>query len=308
MAKRIVIVGSVNMDMVVSSPKVPVLGETILGSDFMMVPGGKGANQSVAAARLGADVTFIGCVGNDLFGQDLREHLSANHVNVEHVAEAEGIPTGVAVITVKDGDNFIIVAPGANSELSPIRMEELEETIADASILIIQLEIPFDTVRKAVEIANKHRVKVLLNPAPARELDDPFLSAIDILTPNEHECELITGISVKGVEDAKKVVAHLNQKGVKQVVVTLGSKGAVYNSGGEILHQPAPSVSAIDTTAAGDSFTAAVAYALMDGKSIDAAVEFGCAVGALTVTKKGAQSSLPHRQEVTAFMNRSRSD
>lgn len=298
----IIVIGSLNMDLVVKTPKIPQIGETILGSGFMTSPGGKGANQAVAAAKLGVNVVMAGCVGDDIFGENLMQNLSANHVNHENVKVIAGSPTGIAMIVVKDGDNFIIVDPGANSELSPSIVEDLENVIKGCNILIVQLEIPLNTIEKAIEIAKKHGVKVLLNPAPARKLSDDLLAKVDILTPNETECEIITGIRIKTIGDAGEAVAYLNNKGIPQVIVTLGSKGVIYNSGKNIIHKCVPKVKVVDTTGAGDSFTGAVAAALSQGKDIDSAVDFGNIVGTLTVMKNGAQASLPSIAEVNEYI------
>ena len=298
---KITVIGSLNMDLVVSTPKVPVMGETVLGSGFMTIAGGKGANQAVAAARLGGDVAMVGCVGDDLFGKDLIHNLSINGVDVAHVKILEDCSTGVAMIVVKDGNNFIIVDPGANAQLEPQQIESLEKLIAESHMVVIQLEIPQETVMKAILTARKYKVKVLLNPAPARELSDELLSMVDIFTPNETECEIITGMSIKRVEDAKAAILYLNQKGIPTVIVTMGGKGVVYNHGGEIIHKTVPEVKVVDTTAAGDSFTGAVAVALTQGKTLDEAIDFANIVGTLTVTKKGAQASLPSLQEVLSF-------
>lgn len=305
MSGRIIVVGSLNMDMVVNSSKIPVIGETVLGSEFMMVPGGKGANQAVAAARLGGIVTMAGCVGNDIFGRHLVMNLSSNDIDTESIEVIDGASTGVAAITVVDGDNCIIVAPGANSKLSCDMIEALEDKIKQASILVVQLEIPIETVRKVIGIANKYNVRVLLNPAPAVKLDDEFFSRVDIITPNESECEIITGFTMDSIDDFKTAVSYLNREGVQQVIITLGDKGVVYNRGCDIIHKPASSVKVVDTTAAGDAFTGAIAFALSEGKDIDSAVDFANIVGALTVTKRGAQTSLPYIDDVNKFINKS---
>ena len=297
----ILVIGSLNMDLVVTTPKVPVMGETILGSGFFTTPGGKGANQAVAAARLGGQVSMIGCVGSDLFGRDHMGNLKVNNVNTDNIAIIDNCSTGVAVIVIKDGDNFIIVDPGANSMLSPEMAGAFEKVISTSDIVILQLEIPLDTVEKVVEIARKHKVKILLNPAPARKLSDHLLSMIDILTPNESECEYITGISINSIEDAKKAAIDLLNRGVVQAVITLGGKGVVYNNGKEIIHKPVPDVKVVDTTAAGDSFSGALAVSLSRGDNIDDAIDFANMVGTLTVTKKGAQASLPTLEDVMKF-------
>jgi len=302
--KKIVVIGSLNMDLVVNTPRIPALGETVLGSGFFTAPGGKGANQAVAAARLGGSVSIVGCVGDDIFGKELKQNLLVNDVDIINVKVIENTPTGVAMITVKDGDNFIIVDPGANFCLTTDIIDELEDLIKDSFLVVIQLEIPFETVERAVESAHKHGVKVLLNPAPARTLPDDLLEKIDIITPNEKECELITGLPVRNIDDAKAAVSFLMQKGIPQVVITMGSAGAVYNNGSKIMHKSAVKVKAVDTTAAGDSFSGAISVALTEGKSIDKAIDFANLVGALTVTKKGAQLSLPMRKNVDEMINK----
>jgi len=302
MSNRITVVGSLNMDLVVTTPKVPAMGETILGSGFMTAPGGKGANQAVAAARLGGNVAMVGCVGDDIFGRDLLENLSKNNVDIGCVTVKQSTSTGIAMIVIKDGNNCIIVDPAANYTLTPDMMDSLEEIIKDSALLVVQLEIPFETVERAILLAKRHKVKVLFNPAPARALSDELLSMVDIFTPNETECEIITGISINSIEDAKRAVEFLNNKGIPQVIITLGGKGVVYNSTEGILHKTVPDVKVVDTTAAGDSFSGAIALALSQGKTMDEAVDFGNIVGTLTVTKKGAQTSLPSMEDVENFL------
>jgi len=298
---RITVIGSLNMDLVITTPKVPVMGETVLGSGFMTVPGGKGANQAVAAAKLGGNVTMIGCVGSDTFGEELLNNLRRNSVDTSHMRMLDGVPTGIAMIVVNEGNNFIIVDPGANYQLAPQMIDSVEDLIKESCIMVAQLEIPLDTVERAIDIAKRNDVKVLLNPAPAIKLEDSLLAKVDILTPNETECEIITGISIKSVEDAKNAVAYLMNKGVENVIVTMGGNGVVYNSGNKIIHKTVPNVKVVDTTAAGDSFSGALAVALSQGKTIDEAVDFGNIVGTLTVLKKGAQTSLPTMEDVLKF-------
>lgn len=301
---KITVVGSLNMDLVVRTPKIPVMGETIIGSGFMTSPGGKGANQAVAAARLGGKVVMIGCVGNDIFGRDLIANMQVSNVETAYIRILDDVSTGVAVIVIKDGNNSIIVDSGANFLLSPQMIEEAEEIVKACELLIVQLEIPLETVDKAINLAKKHNKKVLLNPAPAQKLSDELLGKLDIITPNETECEIITGLEIKSIEDAKVAVKFLKNKGIPQVVITMGGKGVVYNSGEEIRHKAINPVVVVDTTAAGDSFSGALAVALSQGNSIDEAVDFGSIVGAMTVTKKGAQTSLPTIEEVNKFINK----
>lgn len=299
---KIVVVGSINMDLVITTPRVPAMGETILGSGFMTSHGGKGANQAVAAAKLGGEVAMVGCVGNDGFGKQMIENLEGNGIDINNVKMLNGFPTGVAVILIEDGNNCIIVDPGANAELKPADIERLEGLIKDSNIVIIQLEIPLETVKCTLELARKNNVKVLLNPAPAVKLRDELLKMVDILTPNESECEIITGIQIESIEDAKSAVEYLLGKGIKTVVVTLGKNGVVYNCGSEIIHKPVPEVAVVDTTAAGDSFSGALAVAISSDEDINKAIDFANAVGTITVTKKGAQASLPSLQEVREYM------
>ncbi|OPX42117.1 ribokinase [Ruminiclostridium hungatei] len=301
MANRITVVGSLNIDMVVTTPRLPVLGETILGSGFMTTPGGKGANQAVAAARLGGNVSMIGCTGDDIFGNSLLSNLAVNHVDIEHVKVIPSVSSGVAMIMVKDGDNSIIVDPGANFMLTPEMIDSAEEEIKRSDVVVIQLEIPLPAVERAVDLAKKHGAIVLLNPAPARELPDVLLSRIDIFTPNESECETLTGMKADSIGAAKDAAVFLASKGITHPIITLGGSGAVYGNAGKIFHRPAPEVEVVDTTAAGDCFSAAVALALSRGKNIAEAVEFGNIAGALTVTRKGAQASLPTPSQIAAL-------
>ncbi len=281
-----------------NTPRIPVMGETIMGDGFMTIPGGKGANQAVAAARLGGEVTMIGNVGGDLFGVSLKENLNINHVDSQHVKTLDNVPTGVAIVVVKEGNNCIILDSGANFKISPEDISDVESVIKDSDILLLQMEIPQDAIERAVDIACKYGIKVLLNPAPARVLSNDFLAKIDILTPNESECEYITGLKLRTIEDARISVKCLIEKGIKQAVVTLGGRGVIYNNGDEIIHKPVPEVEVVDTTAAGDSFIGALAVALTEGMSIDDAIDFANAVGTITVTRKGAQTSLPFREEL----------
>lgn len=299
---KIVVLGSLNMDLVINTPRIPVLGETIHGSGFATFPGGKGANQAVAAAKLGGDVNIIGCVGNDSYGIDLINSLTCNDVKVGNIKILEGVTTGIAVIVVKNGDNFIILDSGANFLLKPEQMDQFKDVISNSDILMLQLEIPLDVVERAVEIAKYNGVKVLLNPAPACRLSDKLLSQIDIITPNESECEHITGIPIRSLDDTAKAIKYLMNKSIKQIIVTLGSKGVIYNHGDEIIHRTVPSVKVVDTTAAGDSFSGALAVALSNGKSIDNAIDFANIVGTITVTRRGAQASLPSLNEVKEYM------
>jgi ribokinase len=300
--KKIVVVGSLNMDLVINTPRVPKLGETIIGSNFITVPGGKGANQAVAIAKLGGDISMIGCVGEDIFGYNLLDNLKANKVKAENVQVLKGVSTGVAVITISGSDNFIILDSGANFKINCKMINAIKEVIIDSDMILVQLEIPLEVVQYVIDLAFANNVKIILNPAPAAgQLSDQILSKVDWLIPNESECEIITGMTIKSVNDAKSAVGLLRKRGIRNTIITMGKNGAVYNNGDKILHKPVPEVKAVDTTAAGDSFIGALAVSLTEGNNIDEAVEFGNKAGMLTVMKLGAQSSLPLRQEVESL-------
>ena len=296
MNPKICVVGSLNMDLCVQTPRVPVLGETILGGGFFTSPGGKGANQAVAAAKLGAEVTMVGRVGGDAFGAQLTENLRLHGVATGHIRTCAA-PTGVAVILLSGHDNCIVVDPGANALLTPSDIEDAEAAIAQSDVLLLQLEIPAQTARRAMELARGHGVKTLLNPAPASQLPPDFLALADVLTPNESECEILTGLA-----DERLAVKALLRLGVPRVVATLGSEGVLCSEGKAPVHKPAWPVRAADTTAAGDSFTGALAVSLAKGLDFDASVDFALAAAALAVTRMGAQASLPSLEEVTEFM------
>lgn len=301
MNNKIIVVGSINNDLIISTNKFPQIGETITGNGFMSVAGGKGANQAVAAARLAGDtqqVSFIGAVGDDIFGQELKISLAANGVNIDFVKTAHNTPTGTAVIVLYEGDNMIILDPGANYHVTPEFILQAEEKISASNILITQLEISYESAARALQLAKQHGLTAILDPAPAVKLDDHILSNVDIITPNESEAEIITGIKINDPEDAKAAAKWFLDKGIKYAIVTLGSAGVVYNSGDKVVHKPAKKVKVVDTTSAGDSFTGALAVALNEGKNIDNAVDFAIHVSSLVVQKKGAQPSLPYRRDI----------
>lgn len=294
------VVGSLNMDIVIKTPRTPRMGETLIGSDFMLSFGGKGANQATAAARLGYRTNMIGCVGEDAFGEKLIDGLIAEDISVVGIHRTENISTGVACITVnKDGDNFIIIDPGANFRLVPEMIEEI--VIAESDVILVQLEIPLETVEYVLKTAKMHTKITILNPAPARQLGDGIYKNVDIITPNETECEYFTGIAVNNIEDAQMAAEIFFAKGVRDVVITLGDKGVYYSKNGKMHHKEGFKVDVVDTTAAGDSFSAALAVAIGQGSNLVKAMEYCCMVGALTVSKCGAQSSLPTLEEVKAF-------
>jgi ribokinase len=303
MHRKIVVAGSSNTDMIVKTPRIPGPGETILGGVFSMAAGGKGANQAVAAARAGGKVAFIACVGRDLFGDKALEGLSRDGIDISCVVRHETAPSGVALIIVNDdGENSIAVAPGANGNLLPSDLERFRSVIESASILVIQLEIPLESVKAAVEIASRNGVTVILNPAPAAPVPPEILRRVDFLTPNEHETRVLTGIEVGDESTARSAAATLADQGVKTVIITMGSRGA-YVAGG--VHEelvPGFSVRAVDTTGAGDVFNGSLAVALAEGSPLRDAVRFANAAAALSVTRLGAQPSIPVRKEIDRFL------
>ncbi len=298
---RIAIVGSVNMDLVVHTPRVPKLGETIIGSDFMTAPGGKGANQACAAARLGGEVRMLARVGADAFGEQLREHLSASGVIVEDVVSIAESPSGIAMIVVHQGDNFIVIDPGANHCLTPDDVRDFGTHIADSDIVLVQLEVPLDVVAEVVRVAGEAGTPVLLNPAPAAELSRETLAGVSYLTPNEGEAALLAGIEgeLSDAESVDSAIRSLSALGVGTVCVTLGGDGVAYSdAGAPVRRRPAPPVEPVDTTAAGDVFSGALAVALTEGRSMEDAVTFAQTASGISVTRPGAGPSIPSRDEV----------
>ena len=298
---KVAVVGSINMDLVVRSPRFALAGETILGHAFHTIPGGKGANQAVAARRMGGEVAMIGRVGDDEFGLTLSRNLATEGINTECLQITAAESTGVALITVDDsGENTIIVVPGANGRLTVEDIEEAHGLITDADILLMQLEIPLPVVERAAQIASESGVTVILNAAPARALAGPLLSAVDYLVVNETEALLVAGTTSGSPEEAART---LHSTGVRNVVVTLGPEGSLLvPSEGASVSVPAYRVRPVDTTAAGDGFAGAFAVALADGAPAPEALRWGNAEGALAVTREGAQPSLPTRSEVERFM------
>lgn len=298
---KIVVVGSTNMDMVVKTDHIPVPGETVLSGSFFMNPGGKGANQAVAVARLGGEVMFISKLGNDVFGKQFSQLFNDEGIDTSFVVSDEDLPSGVALITVDQaGENSIVVASGANANLHSVDVKDALNEIAAAGIVLLQLEIPMEVVHFVVDYASSKGVKVILNPAPANILTPELLQKIDILTPNKTEASMISGISVTNMETAKKAAKAICAKGVKNVVVTMGSLGAVICQEGKFSMVAAQQVETVDTTAAGDVFNGALAVALCEGKELQEAVGFACEAAALSVTRLGAQSSIPYRNELLA--------
>ena len=298
---KIVVIGSSNTDMVVNSPKMPLPGETILGGEFDVFPGGKGANQAVAAARANGDVTFIAKVGDDDFGKNSIEVYKKEKINTDNIFVDKNTPSGIAVIIVEEssGQNSIVVAGGANNSISIDEIKSCEKIIADADVVLIQLEIPIDVVEYALRIAKQNGVKTILNPAPAQLLSDEILSQIDIITPNETESSILVGIDTDNEKNIKKAAGQLLKKVNEAVLITLGEKGIYYISkNGEESMIAAKVVSAIDTTAAGDVFNGYFAVALSEGKSYNEAIIEANKAAAISVTRKGAQPSIPMMNEL----------
>ena len=299
--KNICVIGSLNMDLVVKVNDRPKGGQTVIGGDFKEVPGGKGANQAVAMARLGGKVNMIGKVGKDGFGETLLNALKNDNVNTEYINK-EDIATGVAMITVdKNAENSIVVAPGANFKVDKDYIDASINGIKDSDIVVLQLETPIDTINYALKISKELGKYTILNPAPAVKLDDEIIANVDLLTPNETELEILSGVEINDEDDIKKAAQIMIDKGVKELIVTLGSKGSLYINKERSMFKKAYKVNAIDTTAAGDSYTGALAVAFANEKNIEEAMDFASKVGALSVQKEGAQSSLPMLLDVENF-------
>jgi len=301
---NIVVVGSLNMDLVVRMPQIPKPGETLLGGVFKTFPGGKGANQAVAAARLGSHVTMVGCVGKDSFGKELQAALEAEGIDTTHILVHPRAATGVALIQVDArGQNSIAVASGANFQLTSRDVEKALAAIGQFDVVVMPLETPLETIYTAARIGSRRGAKVVLNPAPAQIMEKEILELVDVLLPNEHEIALMTGLTVKSIADVNQAALKLFQAGVKNLIVTLGERGSVVFTGEEQgLLIPACQVQAVDTTAAGDCFVGALGVALGEGQSLQTAAEFASAAAALSVTREGAQPSLPHRDQVIQFL------
>lgn len=295
---NLLVVGSLNMDMVVNVARHPQIGETILGGKFSTFPGGKGANQAVAAARMGGAVTMIGCVGQDGFGEELRASAARDGIDVQYVYVDEKTATGIALITVDDlGQNTIVVASGANLALTPERLRASKQAFATADVLVAQLESPLETVSEALSLAAENKLKVVLNPAPARPLSAEFLSKVDYFIPNEREA-----MQVVGAETLEAAINQLLGMGVRNLIITLGEKGVLVVTADGRKQIPSYPVKAVDTVAAGDAFVGAFATGISEGLNIDDAVKFGNAAAAISVTRHGAQPSLPLRKEASEFL------
>jgi ribokinase len=296
---RIIVIGSSNTDMVVKSKKLPSPGETILGGTFLMNPGGKGANQAVSAARLSGNVTFVTKTGNDLFGEQSKHLFDNEGIDTKFIIRDSKNPSGVALISVdENGENCIVVAPGSNATLDAYDIDDAVYETQQSDVFLMQLEIPVSTVEfVALKVAGKGN-RVILNPAPARQLSSELLSSLYIITPNEVEAEILTGISVHDTISAEKCARKLFQKGVKNVVITMGAAGAFLFTQDISKMVPVIPVKAIDTTAAGDVFNGALAVAISEGKELEDAVMFANKAAAISVTRMGAQASAPYRNEI----------
>lgn len=299
MSRKIVVIGSCNTDMVINMERLPMPGETLLGGKFFMNPGGKGANQAVAAARLGGKVLFIGKVGNDPFGVRAVDQYKAEGINTKHVLVDKEHPSGVALILVDaHGENSIAVASGANAHLLPQDIDEAQSAIEEGDIVLMQLETPMETVERAALLAKQMGKRVILNPAPAQSLSGSLLGSLYMLIANETEAEFISGTKISDMDSVARAADIICDKGVENVVITLGSKGAFVKEHRAYHQVQGLKVKAVDATAAGDTFCGALCVALAEGKSITEAVEFANRAAAVTVTRMGAQSSLPYRREV----------
>jgi ribokinase len=304
MPAKVVVIGSLNMDLVTRAPRLPKGGETLIGQSFTTVSGGKGANQAVAAARLGAQVSMIGCVGSDAYGEALRGALLAEQIDCQAVSTVDG-SSGVALIVVDDSSqNSIVIVPGANGALTAEAIDRFDSVILAADVLICQLEVPDASVGHALKRGRELGKTVILNPAPAsRPLPPDWYASIDYLIPNESEASALTGLVVDSLETAQAAATRLIAMGAGKVIITLGAQGSLFADGQRFEHFPAPVVKAVDTTAAGDTFVGGFAAALAGGQDEVQAIRFGQVAAALSVTRAGAQPSIPALSDVQAFKN-----
>jgi ribokinase len=298
--KKIVVVGSCNTDMVIKADRLPIPGETILGGTFFMNPGGKGANQAVAAARMGGKVSLISKTGNDVFGKQSVMLYNAEDINTDFIFSDPNQPSGVALITVDSfGENCIVVASGANASLSPNDIDKAAAEVESADLVLMQLEIPINTVEYVAEKAYNKGIRVILNPAPARALSDTLLKHVYMIIPNRSEAEILSGIKVNDIESARQAADIISARGVANVVITLGAQGALIKENDDYQFVEAVKVDALDTTAAGDVFCGSVCVGLSEGRSIHESVKMAAKASAITVTRMGAQSSIPKRMELS---------
>ncbi len=293
---KLLVIGSLNMDLVVDCDRRPTPGETVFGTDFKTVCGGKGANQAVAAAKLGAEVKMLGAVGNDVFGKALTDNLKVQGIGTEGV-EMSNCSSGIAVITVSGGDNTIILNKGANETVTKETIDRHIDLITWADVVLMQFEIPLETVLYATKIAKQNGKTVVINPAPICNIPDELLTVCDLLIPNEHEAAGILGYEVTD-ENAEKAVQDLVRKGIKQALITLGSNGSIYSDGKTTHRQGIYKTTVVDTTAAGDSFAASFLLAQSEGKTVPDSMKFAAIVSGIVVSRHGASTSIPTRQEV----------
>ena len=305
--KNIVVIGSSNTDMVVKTSHLPVPGETVLGGDFFMNAGGKGANQAVAAARYGNRVVFVAKTGNDLFGEQVRKSMKEDGIVTDYVFIDEEHPSGVALITIdQKAENCIVVAGGANMYLKPEDIDKAKEEILGGDVVLMQLETPIETVEYAAKMAAEAGVKVILNPAPApaEPLSKELISNLYLITPNRSEASRLTGIEVTDLASAQRAALALYDMGAKNVIVTLGSEGSLVYDGHMMMRVEAIKVEAVDTTAAGDTYNGVLASVIAEGKSLIDAVHEANIAGAISVTRMGAQPAAPTREEIIAMKKR----
>lgn len=302
---KIVVVGSSNMDLVVKSERIPAVGETILGGDFIMVPGGKGANQAVAAAKLGAQVYFVAKLGEDIFGAQSLNNFKKEGVNTKYVLQTPDAPSGVALIMVdEEGNNSIVVAAGANQKLSAEDVKAARADIASAGAVVAQLEVPLETIECAAELANSSKTPFILDPAPACPLRVELLSKVDVLTPNETEARILTGVEVTDEQSARAASGKLLESGVKTVILTMGSQGFLLTEGESAQFVAGQKMEAVDSTAAGDAFAGSLAVGMAEGKTVFDAALFANYAAALSVTKMGAQPSMPTLDDVERYIDK----
>ena len=291
----ILVIGSINADLVFKADKRPNSGETLLGKDFKTVPGGKGANQAVAAARLGARVAILGCLGKDQNGSFLEQNLKVNKVETKHIKKVDDVPSGVAGIVLAEGDNSIIVVPGANYKVDKEYIDENIDVILNSKIVLLQLEIPLDVVKYVIELCSENEVKTILNPAPIQKIDKDTLDKLDYLIPNEHEFEILYGS-----HNEEKILKEQKNK----LIITKGSRGVVFSNGDKIINIPSLEVDVVDSTGAGDTFNGAFAQSMLKGKSVEESIKFANIAGGISVTRFGAQGGMPTLEEINEFIKK----